>query len=96
MLIYELDLIYQSLVVITEYHHDENKERKMIYLITVELKGSNEKIKYIVDCLTGEILPDYIIEDWKDKIKDEGPFGGPKDFGPSSEGPSNKQFEDIA
>lgn len=37
-----------------------------------------------------------IIEDWKDKIKDEGLFGGPKDFGPSSEGPTNKQFEDIA
>lgn len=55
MLIYELDSIYQSLVVITEYHHNENKERKMIYLITVELKE-----------------------------------------GPSSEGPSNKQFDDIA
>lgn len=52
--------------VIALYHHDQMEMRKMIYLVTIERKDDNQKQKYIVDCVTGEILPDDTIHEWED------------------------------
>lgn len=65
--------------VVALYHHNESKERKMIYLVTVMLKNQEEIQKFIVDCSSGEIMPEETIDEWKDKLPDEGHFGGPKE-----------------
>lgn len=58
------------------YHHNESKERNMIYLVTIILKGDRERQRFIVDCSTGKIMPDDTVEEWKEKIPNDGFFGG--------------------
>ena len=67
---YEIDILY---------HHNENEERQMIYLVTIVFKGETTKNKYIVDCLTGEIMPEKTVDEWKDKIDKNDHFDGPNE-----------------
>lgn len=75
--------------VVALYHNDEKHQRKMIYLVSLLLKDSGEKIKYIVDCNTGEILPENTVDEWKDKIPNDGHFGNPNDKEPPEENHEN-------
>lgn len=56
-------------------YHIDNGERKMIYLVTLVIKGQRDKQKYIVDCTNGEIIIGDTIHEWKDKLLDDGVFG---------------------
>ena len=69
---------------ITLYHYDENHDRKLVYLVTFMLQDSITFEKYIVDCVTGEMMPDDTVDDWKDKIFDKLPNFGLDDKEPSS------------
>lgn len=63
--------------VIALYHHNEHFECEMIYLVTIKIKGSNTTVKYIVNCSTGEIMPEDTVDEWRDKIPNDGIFGEP-------------------
>lgn len=56
-------------------YHNDNGERKMIYLVTLVIKGQKDKQKYIVDCSNGEIIIGDTIHEWKDKLLGDGVFG---------------------
>lgn len=60
--------------VTTIYHKNENNDRKMVYLVTINV--ASFKLSYIVDCKTGEIMPEETINDWKDKITNNDHFNG--------------------
>ena len=53
-----------------------NKDRKningMFYLVTLMYKETREIERYIVDCESGEIVSEEVIEDWIDNIPDDG------------------------
>lgn len=59
-------------------HREEHEEKGLMYLVTLKYLDGETIERYIVDCSTGEILSHEDIEDWKDKIpNDGGHFGGP-------------------
>lgn len=53
-----------------------NKDREningMVYLVTLMYKETREIERYIVDCESGEIVSEEVIEDWIDNIPDDG------------------------
>lgn len=63
--------------VIALYHHRDNEEREMIYLVTVIVNEGEERQRFIVNCSSGEIMGEEAVEEWKDKIPNDGHFGGP-------------------
>ena len=52
------------------YHHNDKHEREMVYIVTLKLIDSESFEKYIVNCSTGEIMPDETVDEWKDKFED--------------------------
>lgn len=39
-------------------HHDHKEDRKMIYMVTIIKNGDDKRLRYLVDCVTGEVLED--------------------------------------
>ena len=52
----------------TIYHYDINLNPHMVYFISVQFEESNGKEYFIVDCSSGELLPQDIIQDWVEKL----------------------------
>lgn len=59
--------------VVTLYHHDQNEENKMVYLLTISFK--QVQMKFVIDCESGEIMPEETIDEWKDKLLSDSFWG---------------------
>lgn len=57
-----------SYEIMTIYHYDMNLNPQMVYFISIELEGDKDKEYFIVDCSSGELLPQDIIQDWVEKL----------------------------
>lgn len=85
------DIVYDY--VLTLYDVNENFQVDLLYHVTIRLKSTFEKVSYVVNCTTGEIEEENIIEDWLDKIPNFGNNGehnnkGDKD---DSDSPGNRK-----
>lgn len=59
--------------VVTLYHQDQNEENKMVYLLTITFK--QVQMKFVIDCSTGEIMPEETLDEWKDKLLSDSFWG---------------------
>ena len=59
--------------IVTLYHQDQNEENKMVYLLTISFKQM--QMKFVIDCSTGEIMPEETIDEWKDKLLSDSFWG---------------------
>lgn len=61
---YEID----AYEIMTIYHYDINLNPHMVYFISIQIEDNKDKQYFIVDCSSGELLPQDIIQDWVEKL----------------------------
>ena len=56
--------------VTTVYRNEIKHEYKMVYFVAIQFK--NQEIQnYVIDCFTGELLSEDVVDKWKDKLDKE-------------------------
>ena len=77
------------------FNKGNKKENEMVYLVSLMYKETREIERYIVDCSTGEIVSEDVIEDWFDNIPDDGGhFGSHRDDEDEPKDPNIPEDED--